>query len=693
MSINPNDVDVITVDKLDDLTIALSSFFAHTNLNGKLGKATIQDLATFLTPIISQIGSSGFVAISGTVMPNPGVPSAFAFVGAGTFTKVGQANVVTIEPLNLLGWNGSIWSLLFGIPIDLTGYVAKTDIINDLTTGGIQKALSAEQGKLINQLFLRKNPQTDYLLSLVKYTPNLYIDSNVQLDKYINPANGAVTTLTNPIISDYIPVDPAKTYSIKFGVDLGLTNFKTISFYNSSKVSIGYSSRNNSTGLPVNTNCNVSYNSQFGWDTGALPSGTAYVVFSIRGNDTSTTWTTANIAMREGNSTTDIVSTIITDTLLQSALLPYIKKDELGSFNSYTPTYVEGSLFNVAGGGAGNIAVGATWLRTDLMPITAGETLFVKGVLGGGNFYIVFFNSSSPSNATYISNIKPNYAPDALKVYDFIVPAGATHLGFNIGTNTTYTFTQLKAPFKFAKNQSFSSLLTLNGYTVKNSDIINNSQLVWNSGGDSITWQDGKVFTTGPDAGNLCIGYQTIVRKNIAFKNHNNLAVSGYALSASSPDDGKCWVRLSATWPIADVFTLAHGTNDFGLNRPLGTTNDYINKTGDLTFYGALREFIDYCYTANPKYKIILFTPLQRTATYNTWTPNALGFTLTDYSNAVKWAGVRESLSVIDLLSNSGINMKNSSQFLGDGLHPTNSGYQVMATQVVPEMKKLNFIP
>lgn len=586
------------------------------------------------------------------------------------------------------------WTATTFISGSKVSYLGKFWKSNASTVGTDVPGTSSKWVELLSG-YEEKTPVTDFIKSLVTYTPNLYNSENIQYNKYIDPADGIIKTITNGIISGFISVDVLKKYTVKSDISLGLINFKTIGFYDVNFAVVGYSTRNPITGLPENVNCNVTYN-DFLWDTGVLPTGTKYVVFTLRGNDITTAWSTANITMREFGYSSDINSEIVTDEKMESAIntavAPYLKDSELAKVITLPQTYEEGSLFNISGGGIGNILASPTWLRTGLTPVTALDTMFVKGVLGGGNFYIVFYNSDTPSNASYVANIRPNFVASATKVYEFIVPIGATHVGFNIGTNTTYNFAQLKESFVFSTNQSFYSTKEIVGYSVRKNNLLNLSSLVWNSGGDSITWQDEKNFTTGLDAGNLAIGYQTLVRRKIQFRKHNNCGISGFALSASTPDDGKSWIKEYNTFPVADVFTLAHGTNDYRLNRPLGTQADYDNNTGNLTFYGSLRIFIDSCYLANPLYKIILITPLQRNADgYTGWSANLLGHTLNDYADAIRYVGLKESLPVIDLLKTSGINLKNISQYTSDGLHPNNLGYEVMAIPIIAEMEKINF--
>lgn len=610
-------------------------------------------LVTLITGKLNELNLAAAAAFRGglAIADTPTGNGFWLPTESGTYTNAGSIVVDLTAGLTVLAYDGTTWTDVV-VPIDLSGYELKSGVL-------------------------------DYLKDFVTVNPNLYKEEDVVFERYINVTTGAITAgLTNPIITDFIEVDPTKNYKISSDISLGLTNFRTVGFYNSSFSPVARSYY--SGGTHVNVNCTLVY-ADNGWYITDMPVDTMYIVFSLRGNDTTTTWSTANILMQEGDVIKPIYETdLVTLPILEERVENFVEAEII------TPeiTYVEGSLFNASGGTIGNIIASATWLRTGLLPVIEGEQRFVTGVIGAGNFYIMFYNDAAPSNATYVSQIRPNYPPDPARIYSFIIPAGVTHVGFNIGNTSVYTFAQLKEFFKFSSTPTFSEDKKLEGFAVNKNSILTPLSLTWNSGGDSITWQDKKLYTTGPDTGTYAIGYQTLVRNKVNFFHHNNYGVSGDALSASNPDDGKCWVRDSATWAVADVFTLAHGTNDFRLNRPLGTTSDYINATGDLTFYGALREFIDYCYGANSEYKIILITPIQRNNFYDTFDPNALGHTLNDYADAIRFVGERESLSVVDLLRYGGINLHNLSTYTIDGLHPNNLGYEVMAAQIIAEMEK-----
>ena len=71
MAINPDLIEIKKVTELPDLSIELTNFFAHCGPTGILGKATIDALVDFVAEAVSIIGSSPYIATTGTVLSNP----------------------------------------------------------------------------------------------------------------------------------------------------------------------------------------------------------------------------------------------------------------------------------------------------------------------------------------------------------------------------------------------------------------------------------------------------------------------------------------------------------------------------------------------------------------------------------------------------------------------------------------------
>src|SRR5690606_18407612 len=167
-------------------------------------------------------------------------------------------------------------------------------------------------------------------------------------------------------------------------------------------------------------------------------------------------------------------------------------------------------------------------------------------------------------------------------------------------------------------------------------NIIKKVNGAWMAVGDSITDRDG---TSGQ------LGYQSFIRQNIKFEGYEKRAYSGWSLGGLTSADTESIVRQRSAWTmVCSLYSCFAGTNDFSKGVALGTIDDYINNTGNLTFYGAYRLAIDRFYELNPKAQIILITPLQRnTSGGSSFEPNANGTYLIEYVDAVLNIAARES--------------------------------------------------
>ncbi|MCE4064363.1 SGNH/GDSL hydrolase family protein [Chryseobacterium gleum] len=217
------------------------------------------------------------------------------------------------------------------------------------------------------------------------------------------------------------------------------------------------------------------------------------------------------------------------------------------------------------------------------------------------------------------------------------------------------------------------------------------------SSGDSITYNG---------VGGSLKGYQLYIQDKITFSTYTTYGYPGRPLSTFLTPDGTSIIEQFINNAVShDIFTLLAGTNDFKLNMrngDVGTINDYKNLTAykdaqdkfvSMNFYQALKAYVLRCYELNPKAKIIFMTPLQRNTTdngikYNSWDPNPVGRTLSDFVNAIIEVGTYESIPVINYFKEGIINMRNIMQYTSDGLHPINEGYQGMASQAVPVIKR-----
>lgn len=197
----------------------------------------------------------------------------------------------------------------------------------------------------------------------------------------------------------------------------------------------------------------------------------------------------------------------------------------------------------------------------------------------------------------------------------------------------------------------------------------------WNVVGDSIT------------QGNE---YATEAKRLLSIGQVNNHGINGTCLaSVSDADTESMAYRVKEIDNTADLVTIFGGTNDWGSTKggkPLGAMGD----TDPKTVYGAIDSIITTVLTNNPKAKLAFITPLQRNyigegTTRRGWsetTINDQGIYLIEVVDAIMEVCNRYAVPVLDLYRNSGITDLNKQQWLADGLHPNQAGYQLIGKQI-----------
>lgn len=201
--------------------------------------------------------------------------------------------------------------------------------------------------------------------------------------------------------------------------------------------------------------------------------------------------------------------------------------------------------------------------------------------------------------------------------------------------------------------------------------------------GDSIMW--GRTINGG--TAKLAMPDVVSSRLGVAF---DKIAVPGACVTPKDPADGQSLVERCTTNNYAnyDYIIMNGGTNDYGYFREIGNIED----TDVTTFYGAWNKIIKTIYSANPKAKVVLITPIYRSYvnvsgsaiygnTYNI--ENYKGYTLNDYSDAMVKIGELYNVPVLDNRKNSVVNILNyKTRLHHDGsdkyLHPNAETYVEM---------------
>jgi len=618
------------------------------------------------------------------------------------------ADTPTIDGYYLAGESGT-YTNAGGLVVDLTDTITfinvsetqtvftKTEIplntvtlTQSVTSGNTTEAVSSDAVYNLDEVkIIRNHKPTSY--------KNLYDKYAVQYNKYINPANGLIQTLTNAIVSDFIPVIDINQDVITSIVDLGLTSFRTITFLSGDKVtSLGRSYYN--AGIIANVNCNVEW-FENGWKINAYPVGTQYCVFQVRKNVTTTTWETAEIQFENGlirtsyDDRSPFANTVeyrATKSTVDSVVTPF----ERTSFkNLYYSSNVQLDKYINASNGL--IQTLANGIVTDFIPIDDSKSyVFTSDVqtILNINFKSVTFLGSDKSTvlgygyysggALVQNNFVGEYYLNGIRVTT--CPVGAEYVVFQIRENNAANLIWETALIQIEEGtertvfDDKSSFMPYERSTnLESRDYGNWFLKRYASFGDSITWLDG----------NGKVGYQQQIIKRNGILDYKNKGVSGETMTfyTGSTND---FVSDAATYDFSlyDIITIAHGTNDFGLNIPIGTLNDAVNNT----FYGAYNLALTEIFTQNQNIRIVLLTPFQRTGQNSETSPNnSAGHNLKDYVDAIKIIGSKWSCPVVDCFSNSGWNSLTLPIYTYDGLHGSDLGYEFAGKYIANQINTI----
>ncbi len=255
-------------------------------------------------------------------------------------------------------------------------------------------------------------------------------------------------------------------------------------------------------------------------------------------------------------------------------------------------------------------------------------------------------------------------------------------------------------------------------------------EISWVAIGDSITYLNDHP----EEAGNrITKGYLSMVVEKMPNLHFVNKGYSGWTAVNIANNIEKLGI------PKADLYSVFLGTNDWWGSKPLGKMEDYENKNGTATVYGAFRVIIDHLRSLNENAKIVLITPMQRVdfVYLHNFKNNAYGSYkskngqhLEDFANAIVSIAKKENFPVLDLYHKKGMDHPHLVQFKRlkdsasgnyinykypefidkpfdpdtdeypypkesinityDGLHPSDKGYHLIASSLIKILKKMN---
>ena len=255
-----------------------------------------------------------------------------------------------------------------------------------------------------------------------------------------------------------------------------------------------------------------------------------------------------------------------------------------------------------------------------------------------------------------------------------------------------------------------------------------NAPIKWVAIGDSITYLNEHTDETG---NRITTGYMKLVCEKRPDIQYINKGYNGW----TSGDIASKIETLALK--RADIYSVFLGTNDWWRGQPIGTVNDYESKTGSETLFGSFRIIIDKLRSLNREAQIILITPLQRGdfVALTDMKNNAYGSyktkndqSLEQFADALVTIARKENLVIVDLYHKSGITQENMVKFKRlkdpstglyknftypeyknisfdpasdeypyppeaidmtyDGLHPSDKGYEVIASMILNVIRK-----
>ncbi len=187
--------------------------------------------------------------------------------------------------------------------------------------------------------------------------------------------------------------------------------------------------------------------------------------------------------------------------------------------------------------------------------------------------------------------------------------------------------------------------------------------------GDSITYGVGGNGTTYPKL--LAEDFGEVI----------NYGVSGTLVGTGWGSNAMC-ERYVKMRDDLDIVIVMGGTNDFAKRAEQGTAEETFgdsSSTNTDTFYGALNVLMKGLINKYPYGRIFFCSPIHISLGYNSDTIKTNGKTLYDYRNAIKEMCTKYSITFIDTMTNTGMDIAHSETlknlYAPDGCHPSRLGY------------------
>ena len=191
--------------------------------------------------------------------------------------------------------------------------------------------------------------------------------------------------------------------------------------------------------------------------------------------------------------------------------------------------------------------------------------------------------------------------------------------------------------------------------------------------------------------------YARRIYRELGFAEMKNYGISGTRLARQQRYPGYTWIskwddhcfsdRFEEMDDDADVVVVFGGTNDYGHgNAPFGEDTDREPES----FIGACHYLLASLVIKYPASRIIVMTPLRREG--DGMGSGSCGKPLSEYVSKLKGVAVEYGLDVCDMFSHCPIDPNNSQdkkRYVPDGLHPNDSGHEIISSVLSDFIKKL----
>ena len=609
--------------------------------------------------------------------------------------------------------------------------VGKTDIVNDLTTGGADKALSAEMGKEL----LEKSIYVWQQGSVAAGTPYLYdapnrircfVWKNTKIevkDGYLikwlfyKDSNGTYAYQT--INSSLLTCSRDGYVVVLRSDDNGLTpkdDFLLLMESPTSKQSLEfYDWVQGSVSTSINSLIQAPNRIRlYTWRGTRIIVKNGYFIkwFFYKDNTNRFTYLTIN----SNSYTTPIDGYVVVTKSDDSNLTP--NDDFLELFNSPIQnlipqfkdfeTYYAVDFNWVQGGIVGNggePTVGQDYynnrIKTNNPILSQGE--IITFVVNSDYKIRAFQYSSEMTFESYLGEFTNNQTLATISGdnYRFVLlrkDGGNISIGESVNCNILGFHADASNGELRYKKPSYSSVPLRNNLRDKRVAFL----------GDSITQGAAASSQAQTYHGVFCSLYGAIDRTAEVYaekgsSSNNLLGMNGTCIAANTKNGlgSTRFVTRATAENFADskLIVVFGGTNDLSYDRkPIGElfVKETIAASGNMgtqrltkptdteTFAGALHELITTIQNVAPKVPIVFMTPMKRdhnsAQNPDYLTCNANGDFMIDYVNAIKEICAFYSIPVLDMYSNSQLNplAPGWSSLFGDGLHPNNEGHALI---------------